>query len=158
MKSNHVKKVILGLLAILLIYIWWGNIQTIYRSSESYSTNQVTSDTTPIAKSSQQLSYMGVKVNPFYRPNNTPDKAAKPRTKPVEKKPPPKLSEVARLTGIVEKGTLSQAVIMTNDTQTFVLSLQDTLVYWYLNEVEPTFAVFKQGKFYDTLWLEIIQR
>ena len=158
MKSNHAKKVILGLLATLMIYVWWGNVQTFRQTSESYSASQVTSDAAPMDKSSMQLPYRGVKLNPFYRPINTPDRAAKPRAKPIEEKPPPKLSEVARLTGLVEKGILSQAVIMTKDSQTFVLSLEDTLVYWYLDEVAPTYAVFKQGKYHDTLWLETMQR
>ena len=159
MKSSHVKKAILTLLAMVLIYIWWGNIRTFHRSSDSYSASPAEQDYAgSTGESVRRLVYRGVKVNPFRRPINTPEGAAKPPTKPVVEKPPPMLSEVARLTGLVEKGLLSQAVITTRDSQTFVLSLQDTLVYWSLDEVTPIFAVFRQGKYYDTLWLETMQR
>lgn len=159
MKSSHARKVILALLSVLLIYIWWGNVRTFHRSSDSYSASPFEQDTAGKTEQSvQPLAYRGVKVNPFRRTIDTPDRAAKPPAKPTEEKPPPMLSEVAHLTGLVEKGVLSQAVITTRDSQTFVLSLQDTLVYWSLNEVTPTFAVFRQGKYYDTLWLETMRR
>ncbi|MDH3936427.1 MAG: hypothetical protein OEV68_03735 [candidate division Zixibacteria bacterium] len=153
MKANNLKKVVLGLLAALLIYIWWGNIRTLSRSGESHDDSRVIPDEQTTGEISEPLAYRTVKVNPFRRPVASGDEAAQARGRPPEETPPPKLSEVARLTGVVEKGSLSQAVIMTEDAQTFVLSLDDSLVYWCLREVAPTFAVFKQGKYHDTLWL-----
>ncbi len=150
------KKLALAALTVVAVYIWWGNIGAYFSAGPSDSAPSIASSssaTVPKAKTQPgQLAYLGVKINPFRR--NLQSAPQPQRPTPQRHEPPPSpLSATAALTGIIARGEASQAVICINDNRTFVLTANDSLAGWELNQLSDDFVVFSQGKYRDTLRL-----
>lgn len=153
MTSTRLKK---GLLAVLLIvagYIWWGNIQFFTQSDASsmmepdggseISTEPVAATVVP--------AWEPPRVNPFQRITYSTAPPDRPR---APAPPKPELPPEYGLTGFLQRGNQSQAVIRIGQGGSTVLSIGDSLGAWQLVNVIDQAAILLNEKTYDTLRLE----
>lgn len=154
MSPQRVKQIALALLCCVLLYIWWGNIKLFFGHQESYP---YVEETPPLPSKQSDHSfgivYRPPQTNPFRRAvNRTPNDPNRPATT-APKQTPEMLHASHRLSGILPKGRSSQVIVQTPQGASVVMELGDSLGTWALAGTGEAFAVFKQGKRYDTLWL-----
>ena len=146
------------MLFIILAVVWWRNIS--YFQTDDDSISEGNGEIAPDLRTSRtpdapvvELPYFPPKVNPFLKgrlPARTNGQMSAPSVPPPQ---PPKLRDLARLTGVLERGKESQAVLRLSDGRSQVASLKDTVAGWILVSVGKEQAVFKQNKKLDTLRL-----
>jgi Tfp pilus assembly protein PilP len=154
MRSRRVKRLLLVVLTVLLIYVWWGNVQLFLpQTHEADSMPSHPPQPQPNEAPEQTLTYRPPVVNPFRRPKRTPK--AKAERKEERKVAPPavKLGDEVRVSGILERGSSSQAVIALPGGLSQVMSVGDSLDLWKLVVVGDEYVVFKRDRARDSLWL-----
>ena len=158
MTPKRIKQGALALLFIVLAVVWWRNISYFQTAEDSPSevNGEMTPDLRPSKTADAPLAgvpYSPPKVNPFLKgrlPARTNGQMPAPSVPPPQ---PPKLRDLAQLTGVLERGKESQAVLRLSDGRSQVVSLKDTVAGWVLVSVGKEQAVFKQNKKLDTLRL-----
>ena len=155
MKQKY-KYIILSLLFILLIYIWWGNINQ-FTSTETYYNINSLDKKIDSKKPNQELSntFNAPKINPFKKPNygvTVNSKNKNVQSKKEEKVP--KLSNKYLLKGFIWDNEQPQVIIKQN-TNTFILSLKDSLELWELISLTDSSVIFRHDKEKDTLLLSL---
>lgn len=152
MKPSRVKKILLGVLLIPLVYIWWGNLK-LFSPSEAVYQPLSPPETRAIQHTPNpgSLVYREPKVNPFRRPNIKQTATTQPKPKVPVTPPVQRLSTSHELAGIVNS---SQAVIKVSDGASVVLAVGDSLGGWELTQVLQQSVVFRHSKENDTLRLQ----
>ena len=155
--KKHAKKIILGLLTLILIYIWWGNIQT-FTQNESYyaiDTAKVKTESEANSNSLNRVVFKKPKVNPFAHEVKSPPS---PTQQPVHVSKPPvkqiKLASQFTLTGMITNTLEPQLIIKAKDQKTFILTLGDSLLDFRFSKINDSLAIFSSDTGYDTLYLQ----
>jgi len=158
MKSDRIKKGLFVVLGLIAVYIWWGNIDLMFNQGKVYQIPATKSNHSSISSSGSnaQLPFRKVRINPFRRMSITQNQQQPTQTKNNDSPPPHPLHLSYFLTGILHRGQSSQAVLETNDGQSLVLSVNDSIQNWELKQVESDHAIFHQGRYHDTLRLNSI--
>ncbi len=155
MKSARNKWILLGILMVVLIYIWWDAFQMMSPESAGFQIRQSGEAVASDKSNGQQLDYEPPKVNPFKRSENKP-KEIKPLTQtPKQPEPETRLDPQYSLIGVLREGPSSQAVIAGAAGSSTVLSIGESLDVWSLTEINDQYAVFEHDKQRDTLWLYV---
>ncbi|MEZ5359634.1 MAG: hypothetical protein R3F48_12515 [Candidatus Zixiibacteriota bacterium] len=156
MNSQNKKRIIFGLLLIVMMYIWGSNFgwfassNSVRKGSDNSSYNEVN------AGPQIRLSYEPPRINPFLikekLTTETPrsiDKAQAMRALSA----PPRPSLAFTFVGFIDQPPHSQAVISGHDNTTIILESGDSLSDWKLVRFSPDMAVFQFDKAFDTLLL-----
>jgi hypothetical protein len=155
MKPLQIKRVALGVLLLILAYVWWGNLrlmtdQPIFDVSGSDAKGYDGKVTESAA-----LEFSEPKTNPFRRYLSvppSPTRSAAPMPSKVPEFPPP--STRYRLIGALVEHNQSQAVFLDEAATSTVLALKDSLMSWTLVGISDTIAIFAKEKQRDTLVLQ----
>jgi hypothetical protein len=152
MKQGHWKWWLLAGLAMFMCFIWYNAFRTMSSEPFSIKENASTPKRSVSRGKTQSLEYASPKINPFKVPTA---KAAQPKRRQQQPKPAePKLQldPQLQLTGILGRGSQSQAVL-SRPGGSLVLSLGDSLDVWELKAINTSTVIFGHGKNRDTLWL-----
>jgi hypothetical protein len=153
-KSKRVKQILLVLLFVVLVYIWWGNFMLLFTKQDnpdySYETSTANQKTTSRV---QAITFREPKVNPFRRYDIKPTGNQQINTPETQPPLPEFLHIQHKLNGILPKGKTSQIIVLTPQSKSVILEMGDSLSQWQLTSIGDSFAIFKQGKRYDTLRL-----
>ncbi len=152
MKSVHWKWWLLGVLAVVMIFIWYDAFDTMYPESTELQLTTPSRRRSAGGSTGERLEYQAPKVNPFKRPTAAPAQPTQPRRQAQRPEQIPELNSQYRLTGILGGSTQSQAVIALGERSS-VLSIGDSLDTWELRQITARLAVFEHGKSQDTLFL-----
>ena len=152
MSKETIKRIVLGLLLVLLIYIWWDAI-AVFSTGETPVAINLTPIDSKAKETSEKVSieYRPPKINPFARAAKI--KPTPKRAKTGSRSLTPTLSETHQLTGILRRGKLSQAVIELPSGTSAILSLGDTISEWRLHKIHKELVIFKKDKRFDSLFL-----
>lgn len=157
MKKNRLKIVLLILLTILMIYIWWGNIQSFRQSTPAIQMDQNTLSQSSDSNKKKEIQYRKPKLNPFKKYSNS-QSITKSEVQPQKKQIiEPKISTLYILQGIITEKNSSQAIIVDMKGNSSILSINEEINNWTLTKIEKNQIIFKNEKLYDTLWLQTIQ-
>ena len=151
MKKSAWKWWLLAALALVMVYVWYDAFQMMSPANTPIKLQEQAAVPPSGRKVDSGLAYQAPKVNPFQQPSAN-QTAAQQQNRPRVPEPPPQLSEVFRLTGILRRDRQSQAVVTFADSSV-VLMTGDSLGAWQLLEISDRSVLFGQGKFRDTLWL-----
>ena len=154
MKSDKVKKVILGALILVAGYVWYGNIQLLRNRKETVPISayaSVKDDNSPAALTIA-LRFVSPKFDPFRaaRPVQETTKIPEEVTpEPLQITPRP--SEIYTLVGRL--GTKGREMVAMQDHEGHqqLLNTRDTIGSWRLTSVLDESAVFVSGGVADTL-------
>jgi hypothetical protein len=154
MKSKRIKQILLVLLFVVLVYIWWGNLKLFFTKQENPDYSYETSTNNQKTPSrAQTITFKEPKVNPFRRYDIKPTSNQQINT-PESQPPLPEYLHIQhKLNGILPKGKTSQIIVFTPQSKSMILEMGDSLGQWQLTSIGDTYAVFRQGKRYDTLRL-----
>jgi hypothetical protein len=158
MTPKRIKQAALTMLLLVLAIVWWRNI-TLFQASDNSQlrpeseVTMGTQESTTTKEPYPALQYSPPKVNPFLKATLPARTNGSMPTAKVPTPQSPNLRDLAQLTGILERGKESQAVLRLSDGRSQVVSLQDTISGWILLSVAKEQAVFKQNKKLDTLRL-----
>lgn len=154
MKSERAKKIILGVLVLVAVYIWWGNLHLFVgtESNEPFR-NEGSKERIVNNTDGPPLKYMDPRTNPFRNSLAARSEVSQQVQKPVPNIPPPSIDPGLTLTGVLRRGSTSQVVVASKSGTTEVLTVGDSLGPWVLTGIYENYAVFRQGKTQDTLWL-----
>lgn len=152
MKTVHWKWWFLGVLALVMIFIWNNAFETMYPESSGLQLTTPSVTRVTDRHPGERLQYQPPKVNPFKRPTATPAQPTQQRRPAQRPEPIPELNSQYRLAGILGGSDQSQAVITLGE-RSQVLSIGDSLDTWELRQITARLAVFKHSKHQDTLWL-----
>lgn len=146
------KRILLGVLLIVLAYVWWDGFHKMYPDTAAYLTHAPVGNANPTRGAvSSELVYREPKTNPFFRPQQQPA-GTQPRQGGNLPTGVPPLRVNNKLIGVLGRGKQSQAV-MSTETQNVVVSLGDSVGAWELLMIGNNYAVFRHEKQRDTLWL-----
>lgn len=156
MNSGRAKKILLGLLALVAIYVWWGNLQLLTLSAVSDPVSA--SLPRPTAAIRSELQYRQPAINPFSLQQveeiNSSDT--------LEALPPPVAPEPAstvwQLIGVVTTKKRATAVFLDHGGATTICGVGDTLGNWKVQSITEKYAITAQDNWRDTLWLRGIER
>ena len=153
--SKRLKKVILGILTLVLIFVWWDNLKMFAPSgSHPSSAPSDTANVVTEVYADHQLGYKPPRINPFYHQSVDQQKQRSTPKSPVQEPAVrPATPSGTALLGILRRGSASQAVIRGPDGRSTVLSLDDSLAGWKLTIVAENYVVFRHLEFQDTIWL-----
>ena len=156
MNSSNFKKVALLILILLMVYVWWNNLsQSEYSESEEQTESTLQSPNGDNRTSALPLiSYVPPKRNPFKKDVKPSPVSTAPPTKREAKPVALKLVAGHKLSGILSKGKSSQVVVVVPAQGSRVLTLGDSLGSWQLIGIKEMAVIFKNGRNYDTLYLE----
>jgi hypothetical protein len=148
------KQIILGLLACVMAYIWWGNIELLWLRSNTSVASVFSPERQAITAphSTCELKQYDVKANPFRRWGVPSAPAPAPRNIPPAVMIP-RLSERMHLVGVLVESDHPQAVLRINDTGSVVLTHGDILEGWSLVGVGKDRVWFGCDSILDTLYL-----
>ncbi|MBN4057061.1 hypothetical protein JYU19_01990 [bacterium AH-315-J21] len=163
MKTETLKKVILGLLILVVAYVWYGNI-ALFSSSGSYSdshqNNEVSASQSSSTATGTEIVFQTPKINPFAKPK---DATQSNNTRSTQKRPQkiaqPKGARPSTLYHLV--GTLSESssgFVALADSRGNQILIQrgDSLSGWVARRIRKNQIIFAQDKFRDTLQLKTI--
>ena len=156
MKSPKLKGIILGALVIVLLAVWWDNLKLFYGNENDYE-GAVQFEVKPEKQSketSEILVFKSPKVNPFRKPDLENVETNRVQQNVVALVEVEKPSSRHKLLGVLKDKKKPQAVVNSDQGNTAVLSVSDSLENWVLIIVDTNFIVFRNEKIYDTLWLE----
>ncbi len=155
MKAPQVKKILLGALLVVMVYIWWDAFQVIAPSTSAYQVVPLSASREVRVRDHQPLEYLPPLVNPFKQFRDTAQGQASPQPARQRRQPQqtPKLSDQYQLTGILQRGKASQAVLVAPNGSSAVLSLKDSLQTWELAKITDNIALFQHEHEKDTLRL-----
>jgi hypothetical protein len=155
MKANRIKKIILALLALVLIYVWSSNLSLFtqgessirdFRETPQTEIHRDMADNTP--------EYTQAKTNPFRKPGNVTTSKPPARKRPEPLTPPPlKLSGMFLFTGVIDRQEFSQVVLIGKKGGAVIRGIGDSLAGWELTYVSMDMVIFTNEKFKDTLFL-----
>ena len=153
MNKSTAKKWLLGVLILVMIYIWWDALSNTDDDTQSaYSIRQTTSTKSPHSAPSSGTDYEPAKVNPFYNGKaNQTSPTKKPDVAP--KRVPARVSDNYQLLGVLEKSSHSQAVLRSNDGATYHVEAGDTLGTWVLLSLDKNSCILGHDDYRDTIWL-----
>ncbi len=157
MKKNQLKIILLVLLASLMVYIWWGNIQTFNQSNSNEQLDDSSNNISVPHTTGQEIKYRKPKLNPFKRYANSQQKPKPKQLKRQPQKTSHKLSTLYTLQGIVLEKNSSQAIITNTEGNSSILSLNEHIQDWNLIQIDKNQIIFKNDKLYDTLHLQTIK-
>ncbi len=148
---------VLGMLFVLLIYVWGSNLNWLADYDAIRPSNQIKSFENKKTITVQDLKYIPPKVNPFAIKvaENTPVKASVTRKskRPQATMIPPRPSMGHRFIGFINQPPHSQALMAAGDDATTILELGDSLSFWKLITIKPSYVVLQYEKEHDTLML-----
>ncbi|GEM_PF-2134802 len=154
MKSDKVKKIFLGILAVIAIVIWVRNIGIIKGSPEFY--RETGMDSKGIISDKYifpEIPYQKPRINPFKASasasRQTPSSPISAPNVNSSKKPPP--SSIYIFDGFVLGSGNSQAILKSKTGQIFLIAPKDTVDGWVAVSIESGFIVFKSDQRFDTL-------
>lgn len=153
MTSASRKKALLGILLVVLVYVWRDGFHKMYPEAANYE--EVTLPENRSASSStapSELVYREPKTNPFFRPTQQPASSHQQKPGSGSTGTVPLLRGDHKLIGVLGRDKLSQAVIALGE-HTTVASLGDSVEAWQLITIGDNHAVFKHDTQRDTLWL-----
>ena len=156
MFSLSFKKVVLLILVLLMIYVWWNNLSQPEYSESEEQTEQATQspDGNHHTSALPEITYVPPKYDPFRKYVKPSPVSAASTTKREAKPVALKLVAGHNLSGILSKGKSSQAVVVVPAQGSRVLTLGDSLGSWQLIGIKEMSVIFKNGRNYDTLYLE----
>ncbi len=140
-----------------MIYIWYGNFQT-FKQAESYKQSSIGNTYNKISNSKDRtIQYQKPKLNPFKRYS-----ISQPQSKPKTQRRQPqktaqKLSTQYQLQGIISEKNRSQAIIISSDSNSSIISIHEKFRDWELIKIDKNYIIFKNDKLYDTLRLQTIK-
>ena len=152
MKVAAWKKWLLGILAVIMVYIWYDAFQMMYPETTGLRVTMPKDSQAASVSSIEQLQYRPPKVNPFRKPSMTQSQQAKSPQLNETPEPVAVFNEQYRLIGVLRRDSQSQAVVTVDDSS-LVLSIGDSLDNWQLQQIAENSVVFNHGKNQDTLWL-----
>jgi hypothetical protein len=164
MKTDTIKKVVLGLLILVVAYVWYGNLQ-LFTSPQASNSNQSESSTLTEqvlgGASSPKLAFQSPKVNPFTKPKKTAATQSsslaqsRPRVKPQPSTPRP--SSAFHLVGTLTQANIDFAAVADTQGKQVLLQRGDSLNGWVTKRIRQDLVIFAQDKFRDTLQLITIE-
>jgi len=164
MKADTLKKIVLGILTLVVMYVWYGNVQ-LFRSSASYSSATTkTSETQRLsvgASHGAEPPFQRPKVNPFLKSEPSqkklPSLSAKKNSRQNSSTPPPTPpSTLYRLLGTLAESNAGFVALTDRQGKQVLLQQGDTLAGWTAKRIRPDRVIFVQGKYRDTLQLKTI--
>ncbi len=158
MKSDKVRWIIFGVLALVAATIWIRNLNLFSDNSEYF---QVKPKSVMASKYSEsnftKIDYQKPKLNPFILPKPAePKKEIKQKTPVVKKQKnePKRISGLYSIDGIVIESDNPQAILKNaKGTRSVLISMGDTLNGWQIRTIESEMIIFSQDTFRDTLLL-----
>lgn len=152
MSSKTIKKILLGVLVLVLIYIWWGNIRLFLSTPEAVEPTMTgtQTETPPPARKTTRISYLPPKTNPFWRPARLPKTSATPAAPaPVI----PLIRQTHTLKGILRQKGQSQAILVSAQNASTIVAVGDSVGLWRVEAIGDSTVTFTQGKRRNTLRL-----
>jgi len=153
MSKETIKRIALGVLVVVLIGVWSNAFRGGEAESAGYQVRPPLAARQSDSQNEGQLKYVPPKVNPFWRAVERPQEDPGPGRRGARTESIQRVSTGHQLSGVLSRGTASQAVIAGPDGTATVLSIGDLLAGWQLISVTDSRAVFKCGKQQDTLHL-----
>ena len=153
MNRNNAKKWLLGILLLVMIYIWWDAFNDMGDDSPTaFTIRQNANTAVSHSRPGSGPVYKPARINPFHKGPKAEDPDKKPTHAPA-KRMPPKVSDNYQLVGILEKSSQSQAVMRGNDGRTHHVAAGDSLSNWILLSLHKNLCIFGNGEYRDTTWL-----
>jgi hypothetical protein len=155
MNSKTIKRTLLVILSVVLVYIWWGNVK-LFTSSSSSSDEYFTERpaNSAYSKKSSGISYLPPKSNPFWRPvakaPGTVVRTAVPPPPPI-----PAIHQSYSVKGILRQKGQSQAILLAPQNLTKIVAVGDSLGPWRVEAIGDSSVTFMLGKRRDTLRIGI---
>lgn len=157
MKSQKFKRMFLGVLVVILGAVWWDNLK-LFQSQQNQHENIFEEQTVSAKQSAQAkgaLVYKPPRVNPFRKPDAEDQNSNRlGQNNAIATVIIEKPSSRHKLLGVLKDKKQPQAVVNSEQGNTTVLSISDSLENWILIIVDTNLIVFRNEKLYDTLWLE----
>lgn len=162
MNSNVMKKIVLGVLSVVVIYIWYGNMTLFIGQDQVHAVNTSARNTGDGLVSNNEmlitpLKYAEPKVNPFLiaeDPKPPPLKTqVNQRAKAAPFQIPPRPSIQYHLVGALEDGSSKVAALANVDGAQILLTRGDTLSGWKIRTITASQVVFAFKDQRDTLHL-----
>ena len=162
MKSNRIKKIILAVLTIVVVYIWYGNLK-MYTGTDrvsNVSAEQERSKNSLLSKSQSLLTYIEPKLNPFEAPGKSDPSQSQSRSRIVNRipDPPPKApSQSYKMVGSLNSGKTRIATLKETSGRQLLISPGDSLAGWKTVRIREDRIIFGHKKLRDTLRLATIE-
>ncbi|MCH9032242.1 MAG: hypothetical protein IIB00_08295 [candidate division Zixibacteria bacterium] len=162
MKSNRVKKIILAVLTLVVVYIWYGNLK-IYTGTDTVSivsAEQESSKNVSGSKPENVLTYIEPKLNPFEAPEKSDASPGQNKRRIVNKipDPPPKApSQSYKMVGSLNSGKTRIATLKETSGRQLLISPGDSLAGWKTVRIRQDRIIFGHKKLRDTLRLATIE-
>lgn len=163
MNSGVLKKIVLGILSVVVIYIWYDNLSLFLGQDEVQAVNTSALDNGAGLPTNSEthiipLTYVEPPINPFLvseEPKPPPLEAQVAQraksTPPIQV--PPRPSTQYRLVGALEDGSSRMAALANGQGVQILLNRGDTLSGWKIRLITASHVVFAFKDQRDTLHL-----
>jgi len=155
MKSEKAKWIILIILIVIAAVVWMRNLR-IFGSKETYyqTTKAEHREVNAGSGAVSRLEYKKPRLNPFVLPPSPKvQQAVSAAPKKRQSPAPQKISTNYKIDGIVIEAENPQAVLTSGDGSNIMITLNDFIDGWLVEEIIHDRIIFSQNKFRDTLWL-----
>ncbi|MFH2037171.1 MAG: hypothetical protein ABIJ45_12270 [Candidatus Zixiibacteriota bacterium] len=157
MKSDRVKWITFGGLAIVAAVIWINNLNLFSEQSTYFQIKERNENLQTVDKHQFiPIEYDKPKFNPFSPPKTSKPIKTQDNSKPKKeqnKPQPPKISNQYSIAGLVLEQESPQAILERPNNTNVLISIGDTLDGWIVSSINEEGVILKQDKFADTLLL-----
>ncbi len=155
MSRQNWRRAILGVLTLVAVWLWWGNLQLFYTSNSVQPIPVSMERSTPIHSSrAAALKYLPPKTNPFFKGTVravSGDASTRPQ-KSVQQIPKRPSSDHA-LSGFVTETKVPQVIVIDPGKSSRILTIGDSINGWQLVRIHDNSVLFQYDNICDTLFL-----